>query len=430
MISQIDELQVVIKLTERCNINCSYCYVFHKGEESYKEHSPKFRKMLHHQLVEFINQGVQEFGIVKVNLTLHGGEPLLLGKQRLAEILEFFKLNIKAPELGYSIQTNAILIDEQWIELFSKYEVIVGVSIDGHKEANDEYRVDHKGKGSYEQVVKGLALLKQAESSGRLNHVGGLAVINPKYHGGEIYRHLVDELGFTNIDFSLPMDTYETYELDYSASDYGRFLAEVFEEWKGEINKIHLRSFVEFIQYIGNAHRLGQLTDVEQAMSTFPVESESLSIQQICISTEGHISIDEMKPVPLEHEKYHIKTDSLKTFVNSQYNRTFLAPFNSIPNDCRECIWKNYCRGGSVYGVFVNRFNEKNHFNNKSIMCDALRMMFSKIVQYMLEDGIEESVVEGSLSYYPDKLIQLDNNSPFPLQLPRFASHRIEVNVL
>jgi uncharacterized protein len=432
MISQIDELQVVIKLTERCNINCSYCYVFHKGEESYKNHSPKFRKTLHHTLVEFINQGVKELGIIKVNLTFHGGEPLLLGKKRLTEILEFFSLNIKAPALGFSIQTNAILIDEQWIELLSKYHVVVGVSIDGHKEANDEYRVDHNGKGSYDDVVRGLHLLKQAEFSGLLDHVGGLAVINPKYHGGEIYRHLVDELGFTNIDFSLPMDTHDTYELDFTASDYGRFLAEVFEQWKGEINEINVRSFIEFIQYIGNGHKWSELRDIEQVMTSCDAEPEleTLHVQQICISTEGHISIDEMKPVPLNHEQYHVKSDSLKTFVNSQYNQTFLAPFNSIPYDCCGCIWKNYCKGGSVYGVFVNRFSQKQYFNNKSIMCDALRTMYSKIVQFMLEDGMDESIVEGSLSYSSDKLIQINNDLPFPSDLDLCINQNIKVTVL
>src|SRR3546814_1812589 len=30
----IDALQVVYKVAERCNINCSYCYYFHMGDET------------------------------------------------------------------------------------------------------------------------------------------------------------------------------------------------------------------------------------------------------------------------------------------------------------------------------------------------------------------------------------------------------------
>lgn len=423
MITQVNELQVVIKLTERCNINCSYCYVFHKGEESYKDHSPKFRKRLHTQLVDFINQGVKELDIVKVNLTFHGGEPMLLGKQRMAEILAFFHQHIEAPSLGFSIQTNAILVDEQWVDLLSQYDVTVGVSIDGHKEANDEYRIDHNGKGSYDDVVKGLKLLKQAEAQGRLSDVGGLAVINPKYHGGELYRHLVDELGFTNIDFSLPMDTHETYELDFTAADYGRFLDEVFQQWKGEITKVNLRSFVEFIHFVGTEYQYAEFQDIQTDHNWRSI----LEVQQLCISTEGHISIDEMKPVPLDHNQYHIDSHSLKTFVNSEYNQTFLAPFNSIPYDCRDCIWKNYCRGGSVYGVFVNRYDDKQRFNNKSLMCDALRQMYSKVVQYVLEDGLDESIVEASLMFQPDNLQQIDSQAPFPDFAFAKSEQRIEV---
>jgi len=37
-------IEVVLKLTERCNIDCTYCYVFNKGDESYKKHPKYFTK--------------------------------------------------------------------------------------------------------------------------------------------------------------------------------------------------------------------------------------------------------------------------------------------------------------------------------------------------------------------------------------------------
>jgi uncharacterized protein len=32
-------IEAIVKVTERCNINCSYCYMFNLGNDDYKGHS-------------------------------------------------------------------------------------------------------------------------------------------------------------------------------------------------------------------------------------------------------------------------------------------------------------------------------------------------------------------------------------------------------
>ena len=33
---QVEHIEAVIKVTERCNINCDYCYVYHKGNDDFR----------------------------------------------------------------------------------------------------------------------------------------------------------------------------------------------------------------------------------------------------------------------------------------------------------------------------------------------------------------------------------------------------------
>ena len=102
-------------------------------------------------------------------------------------------------KIDFKIQTNATLITDRWIDAFSKFNVVVGVSIDGPKEYNDIFRVDHRNKGSYDSVRQGIELLQRAAVDGRISNIGALCVIDPSRNARVIYRHFVDELKIFNL---------------------------------------------------------------------------------------------------------------------------------------------------------------------------------------------------------------------------------------
>jgi uncharacterized protein len=413
MINKLNELHVILKVTERCNIDCTYCYVFHKGDTSYLRHPPKFRDKHLEKLASFINEGISTLSITKISITLHGGEPLLLGIERFQRILKYLQQNIQTEDLSFIVQTNGILINNDWVDLFEQFNVTVGVSIDGNKEANDEYRVDPSGKGTYDDVVKGIKLLKVAEEQERIPLVGALCVINPNFNGGDMYKHLVHDLGFTFIDFNLPMDTHETFNYDIAPEKYGNFLVEVLNEWKTEISSINIRKLMHMMTSFSSQKKVVQWEEGTQGS------------QQICVSTDGHLGMDEFKPVPILHDAHNIHEHSLKEFIDSEYNKLFHIPFTTIPSGCKDCVWKNYCKGGALYGVFVGRYSEENHFNNKSVICEAYKTIFSNIVKLLIEDGVKVDNIMNSLNNCQEKGIQL-NDSPFPKYLDK-ENNRIEI---
>jgi uncharacterized protein len=231
-------LEVVVKLTERCNINCTYCYVFNKGDETFKEHPPLMPLNVVDAMGSFLNDAAEKTGATEVIVIFHGGEPLILKKRKFDQVCTNLRALITAPEkLRFCIQTNGMLVDEEWIELFDKHQIAVGVSIDGPKEENDRYRIDHQGRGTYDRVAKGIHLLREARDEGLIPGMGVLSVANPRLDGGLVYRHFVDELKLDNFDFLLPIDPHDGFNyLDNEG--YSRFLCQVFDEWVRDNNPI------------------------------------------------------------------------------------------------------------------------------------------------------------------------------------------------
>jgi uncharacterized protein len=105
-----------------CNLSCPYCYEHPIREAGNFNEKP-------YDLTKMI-QGLEKEGGY---FSLFGGEPLLTDIETLEGLWKYgydkFQKN--------GIQTNGTLIKEEHIELFKKYNVHVGISVDGPDELND-----------------------------------------------------------------------------------------------------------------------------------------------------------------------------------------------------------------------------------------------------------------------------------------------------
>lgn len=154
-------LEVILKVTERCNIACTYCYFFFAGNESHAEHPSLLKRDGFLATVDFLANALEEHRLDRIQIDFHGGEPLLVKPDYFAWMCETLRERLSAcPELVLAIQTNAMLVNDTWIELFGRYNVQVGVSIDGPPEYNDRYRIDHKGRGAHAKVVEGIRAMQ------------------------------------------------------------------------------------------------------------------------------------------------------------------------------------------------------------------------------------------------------------------------------
>ena len=141
-----------------CNLKCEYCfYSSLAGErEEYSKGMMSFDTMRN-----TINEALDFADGTDVYFTFQGGEPLLRGIEFFKEFVNFAKENnIKNAPIHYCMQTNGTLINEDYAAFFKKHNFLVGVSLDGDENINS-YRVYPDGRNSFDDVMKGIELLKK-----------------------------------------------------------------------------------------------------------------------------------------------------------------------------------------------------------------------------------------------------------------------------
>ena len=184
--SQLDT--ILIKTASRCNIDCSYCYVYQGPDTTWRTQPKRMRQdvltAVRGRLIEQAERQHAGFAIV-----LHGGEPLLLGFDDLATMLRGLRVRLSPQSYPISIQTNGTLLSEKLLDLFAETHTSVSVSIDGPLKVNDLARLDHRGKSTYEETMRGIRLLS-AHSESSFLFAGTLSVIQPTVNPELVYEFL------------------------------------------------------------------------------------------------------------------------------------------------------------------------------------------------------------------------------------------------
>jgi uncharacterized protein len=192
--------RIVLNVTNQCNLACGYCYEYSADKISKTEGKPKYME-------EDIAQSAIDLLIREsadrpaIHVTFFGGETLL-NFRLLRSSVDYAKR--KSGEAGkhveFSLTTNATLLNEEIVDFLSAHRVGVTVSIDGDRELNDQMRVFHDGRGSYDVIVPKIKMLLQRH---RTNSIGARVTLSSGVsHVRRIYEHLTQEVGFNAVGFS------------------------------------------------------------------------------------------------------------------------------------------------------------------------------------------------------------------------------------
>lgn len=155
-----------------CNINCVYCYEGNLRKEVQNE-----VKYDLNAIEKAMEERYGKDGSSAPNL--HGGEALIISKLDVERLLK------KMYELhgSSSVQTNGVLIDEEYIEMFKRYKTSVGISFDGPWPLN-KLRVAGNGmstKEATERTQQAIYRLHEAGISVGLIIVLHRANASPQY---------------------------------------------------------------------------------------------------------------------------------------------------------------------------------------------------------------------------------------------------------
>lgn len=128
--------EIVLKVHSRCDLACDHCYVYEHADQSWRTRPKTLSDEVIFRTAQRLAEHAKTHALPSVSVILHGGEPLLAGPARLRRICEELTAAFDGvAELDLRIHTNGLQLSPRYLDLFSEYDVKVGISLDGDREA-------------------------------------------------------------------------------------------------------------------------------------------------------------------------------------------------------------------------------------------------------------------------------------------------------
>jgi uncharacterized protein len=345
------------------------------GDDSWRKMPKIISQDTFKSIILRIKEHAVTHNIKNISISLHGGEPLLVGYENFVNYIATIKEILYDFKLMIGIQTNAILLNDEYVKLFSDEKISVGVSYDGPPNINDKNRVYHNGKGSGIDVENGLNLLYNKKCFS-----GILCVIDIDSNPIEVWRYL-SSFNPPLLDFLLPHANWSNRPVHHLSNDiekYGNWLIDIFDDWyKGYKSNIRIRLFEEIIKRI-----LGQNGTLE----TLGIEPIGL----ITISQNGmYEQVDTMKSVFAgAHETgLSVIDSSLDDVLKSIYVSSRQSGLEGLSDKCKNCNIVKVCGGG----YYPHRFSNDQNYINPSVYCkDLYKLILHIKYKISLNLNIEE----------------------------------------
>jgi len=290
-----------------------------------------------------------------------GGEPLMMGVDFFRRVVEYEKQYGRTGQyVGNGFQTNGVLIDDEWAELFREYRFLIGVSLDGPEEVHDLYRRAYNGRGSFARVMAGIEILRRHQVEFNI-----LSVVNDRTAGmpEEIYRFFLSQ-GFYHLQFipcaEVDPATGETTEFSATPEAYGDFLCRLFDVWfEGGNPRASIRFFDNLLMaYLGQdpgvcelKRRCGEYVVIEYNGDVYPCD----------FLVEESLRLGNLLETPLEE------------IMTSEAIRSFAVQKEGPFPDCEACRWQFLCRNGCVR----LRYFQNRDFKSPFYLCAAYKHFFA-----------------------------------------------------
>lgn len=334
MVKASREFQIFAKpIGALCNLDCRYCYYLQK--ESLYPRTESFR-MADDVLEEYIVQQIEIAPEPEIHFYWHGGEPTLLGLDYFRRIVELQRKHRPGGgSISNGIQTNGVLLDDDWCRFLAAENFTVGLSIDGPPALHDAYRVTRDRKATHRQVMQGYRLLRQHGIP-----VDLLCVVHERNvrYPLQVYRFFKEikaqYISFIPLVERQPAPQSGVSPRTVPAEAFGAFLCTIFDEWvRQDIGRIIVQIFEEAARpAFGQDH---SLCIFRPACGDVPV-----------IEHNGDFySCDHF--VTPEHCLGNIRETPLLELLQSPAQEVFgRAKQEALPRYCRECDVRTMCNGG------------------------------------------------------------------------------------
>jgi uncharacterized protein len=358
--------QFVLKIHSRCDLACDHCYVYEHADQSWRGRPTVISPETVAKAGERIAEHARDHRLSEVRVILHGGEPLLAGASRLAEIARDLRRAIEPVcRLDLRIHTNGVRLNAEFCDVLLAGRVLVGISLDGDQAANDLHRRYRDGRSSYDQVLRAVGLLRQERY--RELYAGLLATVDVRSDPVAVYRALA-ALDPPNLDFLLPHGTWETPPPGTGIpgeTPYADWLGTVFTEWTKDGRRVPVRMFQSII-----ATTLGGVSGTESlglAPSDVAVIETDGTIEQ---ADSIKVAYDGAPATGLDVFRHPLDAAAAHPAIRARQEG-----IAGLSATCRQCPVVDSCGGG----LYAHRYRNGSGFNNPSVYCADLKKIITHV---------------------------------------------------
>ncbi|NGM15071.1 FxsB family radical SAM/SPASM domain protein [Verrucosispora sp. CWR15] len=351
--------QYVLKVHSRCDLACDHCYVYEHADQSWRGRPMVMDARTVAAVAERIAEHAATHRLRRVSVVLHGGEPLLLGPDRMRQVLAVLRRRITpVSHLDLLMQSNGVRLSEPYCDLFAEYDVRVGISLDGDRAANDRHRRFANGASSHPQVLRGIGLLRTPAY--RRLFAGILCTVDVRNDPIAVYEAL-RAVRPPRLDLLLPHATWANppYRPAGRATPYADWLLAVHERWTADGRPMPIRLFDSLRSTAAGGHSGSEWVGLDPA-DLVVVETDGTWEQVDSLKT----AYDGAAATGLSVFTHTV--DEVSRLPEIALRQTGLAGLSA---QCRTCPVVTQCGGG----LFAHRYRESNGFDNPSAYCADLK---------------------------------------------------------
>ncbi|MCX8038811.1 MAG: anaerobic sulfatase maturase [Candidatus Sumerlaeia bacterium] len=343
-----------------CNLRCQYCFYLEKNA-LYPQR--RVHRMSDEVLCEMVRQ-MMTTGQPQLGFSWQGGEPTLMG-------LDYFKAAVRYQQqfgrsgqtVANSLQTNGILINDEWCEFLAEYKFLIGLSLDGPPHIHNYYRRTNNGKPSHDFALRAADLMRRHGVEFNI-----LAVVNeysarfPK----EIY-HYFRENDMLYLQFipCVERDPKTGAPAPFSVlpEAYGDFLCGLFDEWVKDFQNgwpvVSERTFDSLMHtYLG---RPAPMCIFMETCGDYVVVEHSGDVYSCDFYVE-----------PAQYLGNLLERD-LTLLAASQKQVEFGERKRALrPPECDQCKWLRHCYGGCLKDRFTIPATQ-----GRDYFCKAYKQFFA-----------------------------------------------------
>jgi uncharacterized protein len=348
-----------------CNLDCKYCFYKHRAPEI-----GEGRQRMSDEVLEKLVKDYMELNFAVAGFAWQGGEPMLMGLDFYKKAVELQKRYGSAgQQVSNALQTNAILLNDDWCRFLQENKFLVGISIDGPKELHDYYRKDFSGGGTFDKVVRAIEKCKEHKVE-----FNALILLNNKNaeQPDAVFDFLIEQ-GIKYLQFipCVEVDSVTGDVADFSVTpgQYGEFMRRIFDRWyEYGPKKLSIRDFDSIVSHcVTGRHTIctfskqcSQYIVIEHSGDCFPCD----------FFVEPGWRLGNIFETPIDK------------LAGSDKKKAFARAKQKLCNKCLLCQNLDLCRAGCMKDRAAF---ESEDFGRESYFCESYKRFFDYAMPKFLQ---------------------------------------------